>query len=754
MICYICKLYVTDFQSLVVHFKIMHMLKSNSTYQCCEDMCSQSFQSLATFKRHILKKHCLSNHTVQHQNPSETLSQSILEPNIVNPINRSDSFNDVEFLTETPLHNAEIPFNYDEVVKNLYMSTTCFILSLYNNNNFNNSDIDYIKNGIKNDILKPLSSIFEKLVGNLVETNTVEPSLKLKIKNFKLVILDPFQYCSTEYGLSKWLLENNFKSNIKQFTINNDVCTVSHGGEVIYDEKLTKGALLDLKFQFKKYFELDNNFELHYNTLNQLKSNTETISNFVQADLWKKKTSLYEGKIVFPFFLYIDDVEINNPLGSHANFQTITAIYYSFPLAKNNSQLINIFVAALVKSIDLKKFGNDSCLNSLINEINILEKEGICISTKNGSFQVYFLLGLVLGDNLGLNSILEFSRSFSSNYYCRFCKVEKSIMRTLCEEDNTMMRNIENYTEDIAKNNFSCTGLYKESILNKIFSFHVTSNFCVDVMHDVFEGVCHYDMCHIIKYYVYTVQLFSLNTLNNRKSNFNYGSLEVGNISPPIKDIHLNKCHLKMSAREMMTFIHFFPLMIGDLIIEGDEVWQFFLILIKLIDILLSNTFNQSAILHLKNLIMQHNSLYISLFNDTLKPKHHFLVHYPTIIQYSGPPRHFWCFRFEAKHREMKIYARTTSSRKNITLTLAKKSQLKFSNFLIKQRVSNLSVKDKHIIHSSNINYICEILSIKVTQFTCYDEIEYNGTKYKKGYYLTQFLNEMCLFEISELIVK
>lgn len=168
MICYICKLYVTDFQSLVVHFKIMHMLKSNSTYQCCEDMCSQSFQSLATFKKHILKKHCLSNHTVQHQNPSETLSQSILEPNIVNPTNRSDSFNDVEFLTETPLHNAEIPFNYDEVVKNLYMSTTCFILSLYNNNNFNNSDIDYIKNGIKNYILKPISSIFEKLVGNLV----------------------------------------------------------------------------------------------------------------------------------------------------------------------------------------------------------------------------------------------------------------------------------------------------------------------------------------------------------------------------------------------------------------------------------------------------------------------------------------------------------------------------------------------------------------------------------------------------------
>ena len=180
-----------------------------------------------------------------------------------------------------------------------------------------------------------------------------------------------------------------------------------------------------------------------------MKSNNENISNFVQGDLWRKKTSMYEGKIVFPFFLYIDDVEINNPLRSHANVQTISAIYYSFPLNEINSKLMNIFVAALIKSTDFKKFGNDLCLNNLINDINILEKDGIVLSTKNGDFKVYFLLGLVLGDNLGLNSIQEFSWSFSSNFYCGFCKVDKSTMRELCEEDGTSIHNIDNYNEDI-----------------------------------------------------------------------------------------------------------------------------------------------------------------------------------------------------------------------------------------------------------------------------------------------------------------
>ncbi|KAF0746305.1 Uncharacterized protein FWK35_00022180 [Aphis craccivora] len=106
--------------------------------------------------------------------------------------------------------------------------------------------------------------------------------------------------------------------------------------------------------------------------------------------------------------------------------------------------------------------------------------------------------------------------------------------------------NIENYSEEVENMVFSETGVYKESIMNAIYSFHVTKNYCVDIMHDLFEDVCRYDMCHIIKYFINTIQVFSLETLNSRKT------------------------------REMMTFVHFFSLMVGDLVPEGDEVWNFF----------------------------------------------------------------------------------------------------------------------------------------------------------------------------------
>lgn len=468
-----------------------------------------------------------------------------------------------------------------------------------------------------------------------------------------------------------------------------------------------------------------------------------------------KKISQYEGKIAIPYFLYIDDFEINNPLRSHANFQSIAAIYYSFPLLKNNSKLSNIFLAALIKSVDLKEFGNDPCLIQLIDEINYLEKEGLTIFTNFGKFHVHFILGQVLGDNLGLNSVLEFSKSFSSNYYCRFCKIHKSIANSLCEENVLCMRNIVNYTEDVAKMNFSETGISKSSILNTISSFHVTENYCIDVMHDIFEGICHYDMCHIIKYYIETAQLISLSNLNKRKINFNYGPIEVGNISPEITENHLKKFHLKMSAKEMMTFVHFFSIMIGDLISENDEVWNFYLTLIKIIDILISYNFSDSKIMYLEQLISQHNSMYIRLFNDTLKPKHHFLIHYSTIIKNSGPPRHYWCFRHEGKHKEIKMYARGTSSRsrKNITLTLAKKYQYKFAHSLLQPNTQEVILKPKHRIRSLNVDKICSTLAVSSLNFFRYNQMEFLGTVYKKGYYLTKFIEEMCLFEILELII-
>lgn len=232
-------------------------------------------------------------------------------------------------------------------------------------------------------------------------------------------------------------------------------------------------------------------------------------------------------------------------------------------------------------------------------------------------------------------------------------------------------------------NNSSTTGIKENCIFNTINSFHVTANFAVDMMHDIFEGVSHYDLCHIINKFI-EMRYFDLNTLNNRKMLFNYGDIEIGNISPAITSNNLSCFHLKMTAREMMTFVHLFPLMIGDLVPYDDELWLFLLNFLDIIEILLCLDIPSDLADRLRFLVKQHHTDYVQLFTDTLKPKHHLMLHYCSVILQSGPPRNYWSFRYEAKHKEFKSYARAITSRKNICVSLAKKFQLKFAHSLMR----------------------------------------------------------------------
>lgn len=484
--------------------------------------------------------------------------------------------------------------------------------------------------------------------------------------------------------------------------------------------------------------------------------NQELHSDFLHGNLWRQKCQAFKeaDKIAIPFFLYIDDSEVNNPLGSHVN--PITFIYYSFPTITNSE----IFLAGAIQGHDYKQYGNEKCLRDLVEDIKLLEENGISIQTSDGEKNVHFVLALFLGDNLGLNTVLGFTSSFNHNYFCRFCKAIKSSTHTLCAENPNLLRNIHNYDEDVAVIDINSTGIKEVSILNEINSFHVTSNFAVCIMHDIFEGVCHYDMCHIITHCIKT-GYFSLDTLNIRKGMFNYGEIEIDNLSPSIEIENLNKFHLKMTAREMMSFIHLFSLMVGDLVPEDDHVWLFFLDLLEIIDILLSYEISHASAIRLKFLIERHHKNYTRFFDDTLKPKHHLMLHYYNIILQSGLPRYYWAFRFEAKHREPKAYARNITSRRNICVSIAKKYQLNFANYLFQPEKPTYSVQSQHLMFSEHEEYLhdfCTRNNFSSDKVRCYFECMYLSKKYKRGCFVSQCLDEVCsenalIFRIDEVIV-
>lgn len=99
--------------------------------------------------------------------------------------------------------------------------------------------------------------------------------------------------------------------------------------------------------------------------------------------------------------------------------------------------------------------------------------------------------------------------------------------------------------------------------------------------------------------------------------------------------------------------------------------------------------FNDSNLEKLNECVAYHNSKYIQLFNDTLKPKHNLLTHYCNIIRKSGPLKFLWSYRFESKHKQLKSYCKNITSRVNIPLSLSMKYSINFAelvlNFVIKK---------------------------------------------------------------------
>ncbi|KYN35122.1 hypothetical protein ALC56_10544, partial [Trachymyrmex septentrionalis] len=136
----------------------------------------------------------------------------------------------------------------------------------------------------------------------------------------------------------------------------------------------------------------------------------EDLLNFVQGKIWKEKESKYfVAKDMLLIFLYYDDFEVNNPLEK-----------YIFPCIPSEftEKLENIFLCLrLFYSLDRDTYLNEKIFHIVMDEINYLQKKGITFEMNGSKITIYFALGLLLGDNLALNSALDYVSSFRTNYY-------------------------------------------------------------------------------------------------------------------------------------------------------------------------------------------------------------------------------------------------------------------------------------------------------------------------------------------------
>ena len=131
-------------------------------------------------------------------------------------------------------------------------------------------------------------------------------------------------------------------------------------------------------------------------------------------------------------------------------------------------------------------------------------------------------------------------------------------------------------------------------------------------------------------------------------------------------------------AVQVWVFLRFIPLLIGHKIQDtSDDVWQLVLLLRQMVELICAPVASDETVAVMKDCIEEYIENRLHCFPEhKLKPKHHFVTHYPNLTLQCGPLIRLWTLRFESKHSFLKKCARSSLNFKNITKTLAEKHQL------------------------------------------------------------------------------
>lgn len=409
---------------------------------------------------------------------------------------------------------------------------------------------------------------------------------------------------------------------------------------------------------------------------------------------------------------------------------------------KYNSSLSSIYLALLCKTEHVKIYGYNSVLEPIVKDIHYLETVGVFVEKIARSVKGTILF--VAADNLAAHSLAGFQESFNVGKFCRFCLCNREEIQT-CDvrSGNFVLRTPDLYDEAVNLLNqselVSVDGVKRECPLNRLTGFHACEGFPPDFLHDVLEGIVPIKLSLCLADFI-SKRYFTLDELNSEIQDFPFRFSDKTNRPQKVPStLHQNRT-LGGNGHENWSLVRFLPLIIGHRVPEGNQTWELVLELKDLVELLSTPYFTSDTLCYIQAKISDHRQLLQTVFPEKkLRPKHHFIEHYPYLIQKFGPPTECWTIRFEAKHSFFKKAVRNANNFKNILHSLASKHQLMLAHYLAMPSIF------KPETETANVSDMClQVLDAAVRQailsrFSDLDtvglspHIILNGTKYSKG---------------------
>lgn len=112
-------------------------------------------------------------------------------------------------------------------------------------------------------------------------------------------------------------------------------------------------------------------------------------ASYVDGSYYQGNALFAEGGVKFSLILYVNDLEIANPLGTSRGYYKMCAVYWSLANlpVKYRSALHTIQLAMLCNSKDVQRFGYAKVFAPLLNDLKILEQDGVYIETVGDSIK-------------------------------------------------------------------------------------------------------------------------------------------------------------------------------------------------------------------------------------------------------------------------------------------------------------------------------------------------------------------------------
>lgn len=487
---------------------------------------------------------------------------------------------------------------------------------------------------------------------------------------------------------------------------------------------------------------------------------TGVLSDISDGHLFKQSEFFKQNPSSLRLVLYQDAFEVANPLGSAKAKHKVLAVYVSVanlpPHVRSDTDHMSLVL--LCREKDFKTFGHSKVFSELVSDLKELEETGIL--TSNGT--VRGTLYCIAGDNLGSHCIGGLSENFSSSqYFCRYCLVTRNEFQS--DDPNVCgpLRTIDKYNSALERlqNEDVPEGVKFDSVFNSLHHFHVCQPGLPPCLgHDIFEGILAYDIALYLKYFIKQKKWFSYSTLNRRICQFKYC----------LSDASTKPCRVKPLAKKLSgqaiqnwNFLRLLPLIIGDRVKDtAEDVWQLTLQLKDIVDMVCAQKISVSQVAFLDVLIQEYLESRKSLFpSTTLKPKHHYLRHYPALILKFGPLIRLWTMRFESKHSYFKTCARNLKNFKNLCLTLSQRHQM-LQAYLTADSLGQavLQVKDSSpfyvALYSGVIQDAVREFGFTETDTKVAVEMSYKGTLYKKGQFLVTGKDYVNFVELGLILLK